>query len=369
MEKKTRSINSIAFLNELPELYSRGLGTDNQLFRHFLMQFEEMFDGLESAIVGDELTLIFKGVGEIKNESDDEIAGYPLVVELFDAGRLGYPKGATVSIPGTTHKTTLAEPILEDGENISVIYVGNMLFANQLKPGDKFVVSTSSGITGLTAIREMPPASFRNLGDADKLVYLQYLASWVGLPLRSDKTIRWNRRFLREAVALDDNPATQRSTLTGITALLNLWHSQEIDAKETIVADLVSPENNVETVFRVGECRIGISTLLGEGLPNFFHVHLTTDPDDVSMRKPSYIGAMTAAAKLILDLEKPVHTNYSLHIHAHTMCIAPDTRIAPYKGTKPAPILEDIDEGEAELSVKDTNTFARIGVTTLIWGS
>lgn len=367
MEKNRRPINSIAFLNELPAFYSRGLGENNQLFRRFIMQFEEVFDELEAAIVGDALTLTYKGPGILKDATvdDEEIIGYPLVVDLFDAGRIGYPRNSTVFIPDTTYSTLLAEPIHADEENVSVIYVSNGLFSKNLKPGDKFVIRTSSGITGLTSIREMPPTSFRNLGGAGRFEYLQYLASWVGLPLRADKSIRWNRRFLREAVALDDNPKTQRSTLTGLTALLKIWHNQETESKKTIVSDLISPVNGVKTVFRIGECRIGISTLLGEGVANFFHVHLTADTDDVSMRNPKKIGAMTAAAKLIIDLEKPVHTDYALHIHAHTMRIAPDTRVAPYKNSKKLTISEDIDEDE--LSVRDTNTFARIGVTTLLW--
>jgi|GEM_PF-1457398 len=383
MWNNPRPINSIAFLNELPALYSRDDGEGSLLFQRFLMQFEEMFDDLESAIVGDALTLTYKGEGTLKSnpdktkrrhgdhrrgrKSEAEIMGYPLAVELFNAGHIGYPKSSGVFIPGTAYTTTLSEPIYADDEDISVVYVTNGLFSSNLKPGDKFVVRTSSGISGLTSIREMPPISFRYLGQENKLAYLQYIASWVGLPLRADKTIRWNRRFLREAVAFDNNPLTQRSTLPGLTALLNSWHHQEIESSSTIVTDLISPENETDTVFRIGECRIGVSTLLGEGLPGFFHVYLTTDSDDVAMRNPRRIGAMTAAAKLILELEKPMHINYSLYIRAHTMCLAPNASIAPYKNSKNPRNEEEIDEDEQ--SVKDTNTFARIGVTTLIWDS
>ncbi|MCL1872567.1 MAG: hypothetical protein FWF85_00435 [Clostridiales bacterium] len=358
MPKNNRPLNSISFLDNLPALYSRDWEEGGPLFRDFLKQFEEAFDALEASIIGDALTLVYKGKGDI--EGDPEVTGYPLLVETFDAGRLGYPKGSQAFISGDPVATLLSHPIEADGENIGLIRISGASFFKRLKPGDQLVVRSGSGLTGLTSIREMPPPGFRHRGGQDKLLYLQYLASWIGLPLRSDKTVSWNRRFFREAIALAPN----RSTLSGLTALLKSWHHEETAAAETVVTDLIAPENGLNTVFCLERSRIGIDTVLGEGQPSHFYVHLTADPTDVSMRSPKKIGAMKAAAKLILDLEKPANTSYTLNIHFYTMQLAPDARIAPYKQANQVRDPEFIDDDE--LAVKDTNTFARIGVTTLI---
>ena len=361
MGRNDRPVNSIDFLDDLPAFYSTAPGKDDDSFRRFLMQFEAVFEDLQAAIVGNVLTLTYRGPGDPKEHPG--FSGYPLGVELYDAGHMGYPKGALVEIPGEPDTTLLAEPIKADDENQSWIYVTDVKYLNQkfLKPGEKLLVSTCSGITGLTAIKEMPPVGFSHPGSENKLEYLQYLASWVGLPLRSDKLLSWNRRFLREAVKLGSN----RSTLPGLTELMNLWHHEEVDKDKTVITDLISPENGVDTVFRIGESRIGIDTVLGEGAPGHFHVHLTADPKDVSMRQQAKIVAMENAARLMLDLEKPAHTDYTLFIHAHTMQLAPDVPIAPYRRRGKPRAPEDIPENE--LPIEEANKFACIRDTTLLW--
>ena len=361
MRNNPYPVNSIDFLSELPAFYARGLDGADSMLLDFLRQFEEMFSGLQAAIVGDTLKLT---CGELAAEADMEPGQYPIIVDIFDAGHLGYPKNATVSIPGNPDTTFLAQPIEAATENIGMIYVTDKNFLSYLAPGVKLTVSTGDGLSGLTSIRDMPPPAFLNLGEQDKLAYLQYLASWVGLPVRSDKTVSWNRRFLREAITMDNNTATLRSTMPGIRAMLNAWHKGEIVAENTIVTDLISPANGVNTVFRIGESRIGVDTMFGEDETGHFHVYLTTDPNDVSMRNQKKIDAMTAAAKLLLDMEKPVNMTYTLHIQAHTMQLAVDGKIPPYKnspGYDPSAIDEDM------LSLDETNTYARIGVTTLLW--
>ncbi|MCL1905374.1 MAG: hypothetical protein FWG06_00020 [Clostridiales bacterium] len=359
MGRNTRPVNGIDFLDDLPEYYARYAGNDS--FRRFLMQFEAVFEGLQSSIVGNALTLTYVGPGRLKPKDDPDFTGYPLVVELFDAGHLGYPKGALVQIPGEPKNTLLAQPVEADSENLTLVYVTDSTFSGRLVPGGRLVVSTGSGITGLTSIRQMPPVNYRHLGEKAKLDYLQYLASWVGLPLRSDKLLSWNRRFLRNAVKLTGN----RSTLPGLTEMLNCWHHEEVAKNETVVTDLTAPENGVDTVFRLGESRIGIDTMLGEGQKGHFYVHLTADPTDVTMRKPQKMAALENAARLMLELEKPTNTEYTLRIHSRTMQLAPDPAIAPYKQmlSKRAPESAP----EEELTVKDTNTFARVGITTLLW--
>jgi len=448
MAFNSRPINSISFLKRLPAFYARDYGDDSRTFPRFLAQFEELFDGFQSAIAGDTLTLTYRdpggvyggGSGGVSGDAAGDASGdestaraiepatparryYQIPVNLFDAGRLGYPRGALVYIPGDPDITTLAQPIAADSVDNDFIIVTDRTFLRRLKDGDPLVVRTNTGLAGLTNINEMPPSSYAYLEESS-FEYLRFLASWVGLPLRADKLVSWNRRFLREAVALDNgdvlldnitnkpakNSARPRSTLPGIKAILDSWHHEEAHQVHTIVTDLISPANytaeqerffkkykniygeNFRTVFRLDESRIGIDSLLGEGEKDHFHVYLTTDPDDVYTRQPKNIDAMAAAAELILNLEKPVGTNYTLHINAHTMRLAPDLPILPYnaiakqiraEGLAAAlsekaiseaidnaieeAIEEAVKESGGELSVSDTNTFARIGVTTLLW--
>ena len=361
MRNNPHPVNSIDFLSELPSFYAKGLNGADSLLQDFLMQFEEMFSGLQAAIVGDTLKLT---CGELAEDADIEPGRYKIIVDIFDAGHLGYPKNSTVSIPGNPDTTFLTEPIEAGTENIGIIYVTDKSFLKYLTPGTKLTVETSAGLSGLTSVRDMPPPAFRNLGEKDTLAYLQYLASWVGLPVRSDKTVSWNRRFLREAMTMDNNPATLRSTLPGIRAMLNAWHKGEIVAENTIITDRISQANGVDTVFRIGESRIGVDTMLGEDETGQFHVYLTTDPTDVSMRNQKKIAAMTAAAKLLLDMEKPVNMTYTLHIQAHTMQLAIDGKIPPYKSS---PGYDESLIDDDMLTVDETNTYARIGVTTLLW--
>ncbi|MCL2121873.1 MAG: hypothetical protein FWH28_06440 [Clostridiales bacterium] len=360
-------VNSVDFLYLLPGFFAAMPEEGSPSFKDFVAQFEELFEGLQAAIAGDALTLTYRGVSG-KNPAEDypsSSGSYPLPVELFAIGRLGYPKNTPVFIPGNPDTTLLAEAIDAGPGERDLILVKDRNFWKYLQPGSKFILRGSSGLAGLSSIQETPPTAFHDLGEKDKLAYLAYLASWIGLPVRADKLVSWNRRFLREAINLDNDPNTQRSTLPGIREMLKAWHKGEIVAEETLVTDLIAPHNGGDTVFRIGDSRIGIDMLFGEGAPRHFHVRLTADPDDVSMRDPTKLHAMDTAARLLLDREKPANTEYTLHIHASTMQLAPNARIAPYANSKAWEGL--IDAEEELLSVQDTNTYARIGVTTLLW--
>jgi len=82
-----------------------------------------------------------------------------------------------------------------------------------------------------------------------------------------------------------------------------------------------------------------------------------------------------------------VGTAFTLHIEAQTMQLAPDLPIVPYRAAakkpapraapsrEPAPSGEELEVDEelyaemlAELGLDETNTYARIGITTLLWG-
>jgi phage tail-like protein len=188
-----------------------------------------------------------------------------------------------------------------------------------------------------------PPPQFAHRSPAD-FDFLNYLASWIALPLRAEKPVTWNRDFFKTAIAL----YPQRSTLPGLDALLRAWLKD--DLRETspplmILTDLVPKHPDVDAVFQLGEtATLGVDTVLGMGAPFFFIADLITAPTVVELRQPVGIDTFQRAARYLLDSEKPAHTYYQLRVRAHTMQLAP-----PLGGG-----------GAGEV-------YAQIGETTLLW--
>jgi hypothetical protein len=219
---------------------------------------------------------------------------------------------------------------------------------------------SSGGIPDLFNPDETPPPQLTNRPpDQADLDYLSYLASWIGLPLRTDlvpregeseaayaaRSLTWNREFFHKAIDL----YPQRGTLTGLKALLMAWLQGEVEESSLILTDLTRSYTDVDTIFRLAPegatgddyARVGVTTVLGEGPPFFFLVDLTVDPSRPELRHPDGLATFQRAARFLLDREKPAHTYYQLRIRSHTMRLAP--------------------------SGDTTMTYARVGETTLLW--
>ena len=208
---------------------------------------------------------------------------------------------------------------------------------------------TSGGIPDLFNPITTPPPEFKHLPKtASKFDYLNYLASWIGLPLRPEKPLDWNQEFFKSAIAL----YSQRGTLKGLESMLRVWLKGDLLETEPpllILTDLTRSHTDVDTVFQLDvTATLGVDTILGEGLPYFFIVDLIFNPDvnpDVSeLRIPEILDNFQRAARFLLDTEKPFHTYYQLRISPSTMQLA--------------------EPGQTKINGQPA---AQIGVTTLLW--
>jgi phage tail-like protein len=219
----------------------------------------------------------------------------------------------------------------------------------------------SGGIPDLFHPATTPPAQFPSLPQ-EKFDYLQYLAGWVALPLRPEKGVDWNRRLFQAAIPL----YKQRGTISGLEALLRAWLKDDLaenlppSPPLLLVTDLCRTHTDIETIFQLAPedfggrrgneiyAQVGVTTELGEGPPFFFLVDLLTSEKPPDLRNPSGLDVLQRAARFLLDNEKPAHTYYRLRVRVPTMQLAPE---------EPAP-----EEGFPK-------AYARVGVTTLLWGT
>src|SRR5262245_26240915 len=203
----------------------------------------------------------------------------------------------------------------------------------------------SGGIPDLFDPDTTPPPQFKHRPQPD-FDYLNYLASWIGLPLRAEKSIAWNRRFFKTALLLSQ----QSGTLPGLDALLRAWLKDDLmetDPPLLILPDLTGAQADVNAVFQLGvTATLGVDTALGEGAPYFFIADLTADPAVRELRQPAGLDVFEQAARSLLDSEKPAHTYYQLRVRAQPMQLAP-AEAAPTEGF--------------------TFPFAQVGVTTMLW--
>ncbi len=322
-------------------------------FRDYLPEVYRAGDGLKLAV--------------------QSVAGTTIVVAPFSSGNLGFRAGTPVTSPNSGASTTLAQAIPANNSSLTQIQVRDVAFANSLHAGDplyvfgflrRFLQSfemlfeqleaeiegtsdlTRGGIPDLFSPGATPPPQFANrqqpgAGDFD---FLNYLAAWLALPLRPEKSIDWNRQFFNTAIPL----FSQRSTLPGIDGMLRAWLKGDLlegTPAPLVISDLGSTQTDADTVFQLGvTSTMGMDTVLGEGPPFLFVADLLTDPTVAALRTPSGLDVMQRAARFMLDFEKPAHTYYELRVRARTMQLPP-----------PNQILIDGQPG------------AQIGATTLLW--
>jgi hypothetical protein len=213
---------------------------------------------------------------------------------------------------------------------------------------------TSGGIPDLFDLDTTPPPQFKHRPQPD-FDYLNYLASWIALPLRTDlirrqgetdadyeaRIIQFNRQFFKTAIALH----SQRSTLPGIEMMLRAWLQGELQEDRLILTDLTRSHTDVDAVFQLGEtATLGVDTVLGEGPPFFFIADLIANPTVPELRNPVGLDVFQRAARFLLDAEKPAYTYYQLRIRTHTMQLP-----------EPGQITIDGRPG------------AQVGETTLLW--
>ncbi|MDB4948788.1 MAG: repeat domain protein [Gemmatimonadetes bacterium] len=162
-------------------------------------------------------------------------------------------------------------------------------------------------------------AGLRTLFDPEVVPadFMEWLAGWVALGLRSDLGLEERRAFLRSAVPL----YRRRGTKLGLESAIRI-HTQyahaapggppaPAEAQPEVTVEEAAPE------MRVGErTRVGETTVIGGGPPHFFRVRIW-DPclDAASLRRTREVVAA------VIELEKPAHTVYTLQVEGPTMQI------------------------------------------------
>ncbi|MGA1871578.1 MAG: phage tail protein [bacterium] len=127
--------------------------------------------------------------------------------------------------------------------------------------------------------------------------FLEWLAGWIALSLRSDFSVLNQRQFIAEIVKLYKN----RGTTENLIGLIKLFFKVE---------PIISESNIIE--IQIGKhATIGKDTYLEGGLPHFFEVIIP-----ITYPSPELVEKQYDLAKAIIDMAKPAHTYYKLTIES-----------------------------------------------------
>jgi hypothetical protein len=345
----SRSSRPIRFREYLPEVF-RADEFDFQ--SRFLQVFEDVFEELESIIEG-----VPGGNLRLKCQAID---GTSVTVEPPESPPQRFSAESLVSLAATpdADTTTLAADYPDKTNGPARLKVQDADFAAVLNPGSELVLH-AGGVPDLFNPDLTPPPQLLSrlaLDDykpAPASAFLEFLAGWIGLPLRADlirragetdnkgepldeplynrRKARWNRHFFRTAVSLYG----RRGTLAGVEGMLRAWLKDDLAEQGVIITDLIRTHTDVDTVFQLAPesvkdsksdenyAQVGVSTVIGEGPPYFFIADLTVDPTERGLRNPAGIDIFQREARFILDTEKPAHTYYQLRVRCTTMQLAP----------------------------------------------
>jgi hypothetical protein len=279
-----------------------------------------------------------------------------------------FPAHTFASRAGHSDYTALATdyPTVSD---VNRLFVQDADFASSVKAGDEIVLHAGGLPDLFNPDLTPPPQLARRLhldeyrGESDS-AFLSFLASWIGLPLRSDlirragetdlgqpsvndtrydrRRARWNRNLVRTAVGI----YARRGTRAGVEGMLRAWLKDDLVENGVMVTDLLRAHTDVDAVFQLGvRATLGVDTVLGEGPPFFFVADLTVDSTVRGLRSPAGIDVFIREARFILEAETPAHTYFQLRVHANPMQLAP-------------PAGHEVT-GEI---------YAQLGETTLLWG-
>ncbi len=220
-------------------------------------------------------------------------------------------------------------------------------------PASAGTVPIAGGIPDIFAPALTPPAELTHRG-GDPFGFLSYLASWIGLALRPERSADWNRQFISQAIQLE----LLRGTSAGLDALLRAWLSGDLkvtDPPMLVLTDLTRAYNQVDTTFQLDvNAVLGVQTALGEGPPFFFVVDLVADTSVRELRNPVGLDVLQRATRTLLAAEKPANTYYQLRIRTATMQLAP---------ADPA----DAQPGEIYAQLEDAAGPPPLLGTTLLW--
>jgi hypothetical protein len=339
----------------------------------------------------DYLPEVFRVEEVILQLTVQSIAGTTVTVASFKSGHVDFPIGTPVTAPSKALRTRLTQVIPANRTGPNQIEVQDASFVAALQTDDILYIAsffsrfigvfetlfeklegeiegkpdrTIGGIPDLFSPDTTPPSQFVHHSQPD-FDYLNYLASWIALPLRAEKSESFNRVFFDAAISL----YPQRSTLPGMDALLRAWLKGDLletDPPLLILTDLTRTYNDVDTIFQLAPERdedrkpgeiysqIGLNTVLGEGPPFFFIADLITVPTVRELRNPVGLDVFQQAARFLLNAEKPTYTYYQLRLRAHTLQLAPKNNA-------------DRRPSEIYAQFEDRNPNHPLSGTTLLW--
>jgi len=276
-------------------------------------------------------------------------------------------KGRELVVSNEAGRTTLAQAISAGKTGLTQIEVQDAFFATTLHIDDILQVHPG-GIPDLFNSDTTPPPQFPRPLPQPDFDYLNYLAGWIALPLRvekSESSEHFNRAFFKAAIPL----YPQRGTLPGMEALLRAWLKGDLletNPPLLILTDLARVYNDVDAIFQLAPegtedrrpnviyAQLGVNTVLGEGPPFFFIADLITNPTVREVRNPVGLDVFQRAARFLLDAEKPAHTYYQLRLRAYTMQLAPEGN-------------EDRQPDEVYAQLEDPHPSDPLTGTTLLW--
>jgi hypothetical protein len=341
------SSRPIRFRDYLPEVL-RGDERDARSFQNrFLQPFEDLFEELQSVIEGvsfGDLGLIVDSV--LPFEADSEKIEIKVKRPLATPPK--FPANTFVTLAGTNADSTILAEDYPGPSGSASLFVRDADFARLVTPGLEIVLH-AGGLPDLFNPDLTPPPQFARRVRLDEYrtepdsAFLNFLASWIGLPLRDElipragetdlhgqlqtddpwyerRKARWNRHLLRTAVGI----YPRRGTRAGVEGMLRAWLKDDLLEKHVVVSDLSRDYTDIDAVFQLGaRATLGVDTVLGEGPPFFFIVDLTPDPTVRGLRTPAGIDLFLREARYILETEVPAHTYYELRVRVPTMQVAP----------------------------------------------
>lgn len=118
--------------------------------------------------------------------------------------------------------------------------------------------------------------------------FLPWLSQWTALSLRADMTLEQQRRFVAQVIQLYQFRGTQEN----LQELLKVY----VDAMPTVVVD--------------------------EDEPYSFHVTIK-----LPRMEAQYTQRQFEIAQALIELEKPAHTNYKLHLDTPSLVVGKFSRV------------------------------------------
>ena len=131
--------------------------------------------------------------------------------------------------------------------------------------------------------------------------FLEWLAGWVALVLRTDLDELRQRDFIARAVSL----YRLRGTKQGLEEFVRIYTRLGVTV------------NELNMPFQIGvHSTVGVDTMLDGGAPHFFRVLIrlpTPNPEQIRQHRQVVIA--------IVDMEKPTHTYYELDVETPVLQI------------------------------------------------